>query len=435
MKDLVAVILAGGGGSRFWPLSEKVLFPFLGKTFFEYAISSALPKEITRVVIVTSPNNTSFFAHLKLSVPYTTVVQQEPKGMADALLAAEKELRGNSLLVMNGDDIHGPNVYEGVLHQAKMSKAFGVIPGWKTEEYRDLGYLVLDKNNIQKIVEKPGLGNEPSSFIYSVAYFIEDANLLLDELKKTQSDKDDAHEVALSRLMSSHRFEMHTHEGAFVSLKYPWHVLDVMDVLFKNLKAHKGSDVTIKSNVVIEGEVWISDHVKIFENTKIIGPAYIGPNTIIGNNNLIRESHVGGNCVTGFNTDITRSYIGNDCWFHSNYVGDSVLENNISMGGGTKLANLRLDEGEIFSTIKNERIVTGRTKLGAMIGSNVRTGVNVSIMPGVKIGRGSFIGAGVTLDRDLPDESFCIAAVGGYTLKKNTRKVASGVRDKLKKYI
>ena len=434
MKDLVAVILAGGSGSRFWPLSEKALFSFMGKTFFEHAVGSTLPKEVKRVVVIASPDNESFFANLKLSVPHTTVVQHEPKGMADAILAAEKNLQSSSLLVMNGDDIHRPGVYEGVLSQAKISKAFGVIPGWKTDTYRDLGYLVLDKGNIQKIVEKPGAGNEPSHFVFMVSYFVEDSNTLLDEMKKTKSDRDDVHEVALSALMQSHQFEMYEHTGGFASLKYPWDVLAVMNLLLKNLKAHKGSHVTIKSNVVIEGEVWIGDNVKIFENTKIIGPCYIGPNSIIGNNNLIRESHIGANCVTGFNTDITRSYVGNDCWFHSNYIGDSVLEGNVGMGSGAVLANLRLDEGEIFSSVKSERVNTGRNKLGAIIGCDTRIGVNVSIMPGVKIGPGSLIGAGVVLEQDLPDTSFCMLTSGGYTVTKNTRKSTTN-RDKFKKHL
>ena len=66
--------------------------------------------------------------------------------------------------------------------------------------------------------------------------------------------------------------------------------------------------------------MYLGDNVKIFENSKIVGPCYIGDNTVIGNNNIIRQSQIGSGCVTGFNTDITRSYIGDNCWFHSNYI-------------------------------------------------------------------------------------------------------------------
>ena len=205
--------------------------------------------------------------------------------------------------------------------------------------------------------------------------------------------------------MTKETFVMVVFEGSFASLKYPWNILDIMDILFQRLSPHQGKNVEIKSNVVIEGPVYISDNVKIFENSKIVGPCYIGANTIIGNNNIIRHSHIGANCVTGFNTDITRSYVGDNCWFHSNYVGDSVLEGDVSMGSGTVLANLRLDRGEIASVIGENRVNTKRTKLGAMIGINVRVGVNASIMPGVKIGSNSMVGAGLVVNHDIPNDS------------------------------
>ena len=179
----------------------------------------------------------------------------------------------------------------------------------------------------------------------------------------------------------------------------------------------------MKKNVILEGNVYIEDNVTIYENTKIIGPCYIGKGSIIGSNNIIRASHIGAGCVTGFNTDITRSYIGDDCWLHSNYIGDSVLESDVSMGSGTVLANLRLDEEDITSVVQNNKISTQKNKCGALIGSHVRIGVNVSVMPGIKIGSDSSIGAGLTIVEDVPSSSFCVGNRPSYTVKKNTRRV------------
>jgi bifunctional UDP-N-acetylglucosamine pyrophosphorylase/glucosamine-1-phosphate N-acetyltransferase len=103
------------------------------------------------------------------------------------------------------------------------------------------------------------------------------------------------------------------------------------------------------------------------------------------------------------------------------------------MGSGTVLANLRLDESPIFSTIKQEKILTGRSKLGACIGNNVRIGVNVSIMPGVKIGKGAFVGAGVVLGEDIPDGMYCRISPT-VIMSKNT-KSALGSREEFKKKI
>ena len=101
------------------------------------------------------------------------------------------------------------------------------------------------------------------------------------------------------------------------------------------------------------------------------------------------------------------------------------------MGSGTVCANLRLDESAITSKVKEEVIQTGRTKLGAMIGDTVRIGVNASIMPGVKIGKGSFVGAGVVLGEDLNDGMYC-RFTPTVMISQNSKKAPES-RDKFKK--
>jgi bifunctional UDP-N-acetylglucosamine pyrophosphorylase/glucosamine-1-phosphate N-acetyltransferase len=111
-----------------------------------------------------------------------------------------------------------------------------------------------------------------------------------------------------------------------------------------------------------------------------------------------------------------------------------VLEGNISLGSGAVLANLRLDDGDIYSMVKNERIATTRNKLGVLVGKHVRIGVNASIMPGIKIGMNSFIGSGVILDKDLPEQSYCIAKEA-YTVTRNTITVEKSDRSSFKNKI
>ncbi len=435
MNDLVAVVLAGGVGNRFWPfVTDKIIFPWFGKPFIEYSVKKVLPKEVTKVVVVTNPTNNATLSSLQFSVPSVTVMQRTPLGIADALLTAGSEIEGASLLILNGDDVTNSELFSQVIQKAIETKSFGVIPAFETTEYFPGGYLQVQGNTVKSIVEKPGAGNEPSKLVAMLGHYIADANELLSELKQTKSDSDDVYEKTLSTLMKRHDFTMYIHTGGFASMKYPWHVLDVNDVMLQTVKHHRGKNVTIKANVVIEGEVHIEDDVKIFENTKITGPCYIGKGTIIGNNNIIRQSHIGSGCVTGFNSDISRSYIGDNCWFHNNYIGDSVLEGNVSMGGGAACANLRLDDGVIHSSVKNETLSTQKNKLGALIGKHVRIGVHTSIMPGVKIGTGSFVGSGVVLDRDLEENSFCIVK-SSYTVSRNKVSVEHVNRDEYKKAI
>src|SRR3989338_5044213 len=101
-----------------------------------------------------------------------------------------------------------------------------------------------------------------------------------------------------------------------------------------------GANVSEKA--IIEGKVVIEEGARVFEGVVIKGPCYIGKNVILGNSSMVRESDLEEGVVTGFNSDITRSYIGANSWFHTNYIGDSVIEGDFGMGSGAVLANLRL---------------------------------------------------------------------------------------------
>lgn len=426
-------MLAAGSGTRFWPMTEpKDQFSFLGQSLIERNLLALKRAGVTSVLIIGNPTDEAYIRTLVVTgMKIQFAVQKESLGMADALLSAKEMLSASPILVMNAEDLIDHAFYAKIMNAVKVGEAF--VVGRNMDRYFDGGYLVVKDNRLTGIVEKPGEGNEPSKLINLVYHFFPDASVFIKSIEETISSNDDVYEQALANYLSQNVVRVLEYGGFWYPLKYSWHVLDIMEQLLKHVQSHQGKNVTIKNNVTIEGNVWIGDNVKIFENSKITGPCFIGDNSIIGNNSMIRESVLGNGCITGFNTDITRSYIGDNCWFHTNYVGDSVFEGNISMGSGAKTANLRLDEGEIYSVVKGKKTGTSRVKLGAMIGKDVRIGVNASIMPGVKIGSHSFVGSGVILDNDLPDGSFCTAKAASYEVKKNLRTVDMQSREQFKK--
>ena len=91
---------------------------------------------------------------------------------------------------------------------------------------------------------------------------------------------------------------------------------------------------------------------------------------------------------------------------HFNYVAESIIGENVSLGAGTKIANLRLDENPVKVTIKGEKVSSGGRKLGAIIGHNVKTGINISIYPSVKIGSDSWIESEILVKRDVKEKRF-----------------------------
>ena len=82
-------------------------------------------------------------------------------------------------------------------------------------------------------------------------------------------------------------------------------------------------------------------------------------------------------------------------------------------------------------TVGDEAIDTGRDKLGAIIGDNCKTGINASVMPGIKIGPNSIVGSHVCLTKDLGPEKM-IQSEPHYRTQPNPVKLDEAKRKKLK---
>ncbi len=399
------IVLAGGEGKRMWPIqTDKCLIPFLGKPLLYHnlkKIKDALnPSE---VIIVSNPNIKDQISKIKeeLNLAGTIALQSEPKGMADAILSA-KELLEGEILVVNAEDVLDAGVFEAVLE----IKADVVIAGLKVDKYFPGGYLKVTGNSVQGIVEKPGEGNEPSDMVKLVIDYFRDGKRLIEYLEKIVSDKDDRYEVALDKMISDGvDIKFVKYEGVWIPLKYPWQILDILEHFLLGFEQQISPSATVSEKAIITGKVVIEEGAKIFEGAVIKGPCYIGKNVIVGNNSMVRESDLEEGCVTGFNSDITRSYIGSNSWFHTNYIGDSVIEGDFGMGSGAVLANLRLDDHTIRvgPPAGGEKIDTGHHKLGLIAGKGSRVGVNASTMPGARIGKNSLVGPGVVLYGDVED--------------------------------
>jgi len=214
----------------------------------------------------------------------------------------------------------------------------------------------------------------------------------IDVLKSLKNPaKDGAFEEGLNIYLKKVKAIFINYQDYWYFLKYPWHVLSLKYFFLSQVKKHVGKNVFLDKTAKIEGDVYLEDGVKIYEHSKIVGPCYIGKNTIVGNYSLIKESMIGENCLIGGYSEVTRSYLGNKVYLHRNYLGDSVIENNVLFGAGAVCANFRFDEKEIHSSVNGDMINCQRNKLGAIIGSNVKIGVNSSLMPGIKIVANSIV--------------------------------------------
>ncbi|MEK6973591.1 MAG: hypothetical protein AABW72_06175 [archaeon] len=181
-----------------------------------------------------------------------------------------------------------------------------------------------------------------------------------------------------------------------------WHSLDELEHIFTKLKNKNYGK--IEKNVHIGGCLFLENGAVIKAGTRIEGNVYVGANSVIGPNAYLRKDvYVGENCHIA-NSEIKNSIIlDNTNIPHYSYVGDSILGNDINLGAGTKIANLRFDDKTITVQVGSKKIDSGRRKLGSLINSGTKTGINSTIYCGKIIGKGCFIYPGRIVDRNLKD--------------------------------
>lgn len=406
------VILAGGASSRMWPLREKSLLRFGLEPLLISQLRRYQALGLQDVVIVANPENVSDITGLTANVRpmnVQVVVQHEPKGMGDALLQIEPALAGRRDVPLYINQVH--DVVDEQLH-SDMLKAFEADPettfiaGYEREDYFPGGYLIVSPSGrITGMIEKPGPENKPSNLVNIVAHIHSHAGRLLDALRAEYAKDiptDDHYERAMDALMKSNVYRVVPYRGPWNALKFPWHVLDIMNYYLSRIQGKNVAESAfVAPTATLVGDVYIGERARIFPGAAVVGPAYIGADTIVGNNALVRQSMVLNHCEVGFTTEVARSYVADHCSMHACRVLDSVFASGVNFSAGCTTANLRIDHGIVNSVVKGQKLASGRDKLGAIIGQGAFLAVDVMTMPGVKIGEGANIGPGTHVHQDV----------------------------------
>ena len=120
--------------------------------------------------------------------------------------------------------------------------------------------------------------------------------------------------------------------------------------------------------------VWVHKTAKVFQSAYLGAPCIIGPETEVRHCAFIRGSAlVGANCVIGNSVELK----------------NVILFDKSHMGAGSITSNVKSDKSLIVIHNGDERIETGRKKIGAILGDCVEVGCNSVLNPGTIIGRNS----------------------------------------------
>jgi|TARA_Y100000310_G_scaffold195025_1_gene195014 bifunctional UDP-N-acetylglucosamine pyrophosphorylase/glucosamine-1-phosphate N-acetyltransferase len=409
------LLLIAGRSVRFWPLSEKTLFPICGTNLLEITTGRLKSAGLTDITLIGGTHNLEL---VREKYPEFSIVEQKDLslGMRGALLDALPEIGSGPVMIVCVNDVIDPSAYKNLIDKCQSPDVQGALLAQKVDRYFPGGYLQIDGERITSIIEKPKEGNEPSDLVNIVAHVHKDSSVLLEALKQAPA-KDDGYEIALDQLFKKYIYSAVPFEGVWQAIKYPWHMLNLLPMLLSKISEQKiHESAQVHPTAVIDGSVIMSEGVKVFPHATVRGPCYIGPNSIVANNALVRDSSIGSDCVVGYSSEVKASVFADHVWTHTTYIGDSVVGSNVSFGAGSATGNLRLDEAEISSIVKGEKIKTGLNKFGTIIGADCRLGIHTGINPGIKIGSGTFISSHVLVSEDVPDKSFV-------TMKKDEMRV------------
>lgn len=211
--------------------------------------------------------------------------------------------------------------------------------------------------------------------------------------------------------LSSHYYfaiEGFEHSKLFENLEFVWGALANLDEYLKQQKLGN-IETTVPSGAhLIDRElISIGAGTVIEPGAYIQGPAIIGPKNTIRHGAYIRGGIVTGEgCVIGHATEVKHSILLNRSHAaHFNYVGDSILGNDVNLGAGVKLANYRLDHREVSVMFQGKKIATGLKKMGAIVGDGVQLGCNAVASPGTLIGPHAFCYPCLNIKGIIPPQS------------------------------
>ena len=172
------IILAGGSWTRLYPATlgcSKQLLSVYDKPMIYYPLSILLLLNIKEILIISTKKDFSLFQHLfgtgeDLGVRFTYLIQEKPRGIADAFLIGEEFIGNDKVCLILGDNLFYGESLKKTLREAISFDDGAVVFGYPVEDPRPFGVIEFDENqNVISIEEKPA--NPKSNFIVPGLYF------------------------------------------------------------------------------------------------------------------------------------------------------------------------------------------------------------------------------------------------------------------------
>lgn len=457
MEKRFAVVLAAGQGTRMKSKIHKVMHPILGQSMIHYVLHAIEKTSISKQITIVGHGANEVMEHIGEISEFA--IQDEQQGTAHAVMQAKELLRhkkGTTLIVCGDTPLISSETYRKLFEYHESTGAKGTILTTKVADPTGYGRIVRnDAGEVIRIVEQKDATEEQLDINeINTGTFCFDNEALFHALKEVNNDNAQ-NEYYLTDVIEilqeqSEKVTAYLTEDASETIGINDRVAlaEAENMMKKRInEKHLRNGVAIMDpeqtyigpNVTIEQDVVIYPGSMIFGETHIATDAVIGPNSeisncTVGKGSVIRQSvvndskigeatnigpfsHIRPGTVTGKDVrvgnyvEVKKSIIDDDTKLaHLSYIGDATVGKNVNVGCGAITVNY-----------------DGKDKYETIIEDDVFVGCSTNLVAPVTLKKGSFIAAGSTITRDVPEESLAIGRARqenkeGYVAKLNKKK-------------
>ncbi|NDW52438.1 glucose-1-phosphate thymidylyltransferase RfbA [Aliiroseovarius sp. PrR006] len=180
MRERKGIILAGGSGTRLYPITlgvSKQLLPIYDKPMIYYPLSVLMLTGIREILIITTPQDQEQFARTlgdgsQWGISLSYIVQPNPDGLAQAYILGEEFLDGDPSAMVLGDNIFFGHGLPEMLSEGNRDTEGGTVFGYRVADPERYGVVdFTDDGTVRAIIEKPAV--PPSSYAVTGLYFLD----------------------------------------------------------------------------------------------------------------------------------------------------------------------------------------------------------------------------------------------------------------------
>ena len=436
--DITVIILAAGQGRRMKSSIPKVLHKVANASFLELILITIKKLNIKDVRVVASKalQAHASFKQLAKKYGFTTLIQKEARGTADAVGCAVKTNDAKPILILNGDcPLIRVKTIQRIYNTYINNELDLLCTAFNTKNPTGYGRLVTFGNDLIEIVEEKDLQDEQSKItLCNGGTYLISAHHAINLVGKI-TNNNVAKEFYLTDIVKHAHSEglkisfINTKALEILGINNPLQKAKVEHLIQQRLKnkafkngvtfispetVYLSYDTEFGVDVILHPFIVIGPNVAIMSNTEVfsfsdIADSTIGKNCKIGPHARLRGNNVIGDDVKiGNFVEVKASKIANNTKAsHLTYIGDALIGKEVNIGAGTIFCNF-----------------DGYNKHQSTIGDNVFVGSNVALIAPVTVGRNAKIGAGSVITEDVEENQLAIVRV-----RQSNFKQKSGLND------